>query len=55
MKTKEETELNSSIKALVKIDLRHPNLKAQQIVVKSHSGIHNRPKKSQASSRKIHV
>jgi hypothetical protein len=36
-------KVNSSIKALVKIGLRHPNLKALQGVVKP-SGLHNRPK-----------
>jgi hypothetical protein len=36
------------------IDLRHPNLRAQQKMVKSHSAIHKRPKKPQAPSHKKH-
>jgi hypothetical protein len=30
MKTKEEKKVNSSIKAFVKLGLRHPNLKEQE-------------------------
>jgi hypothetical protein len=53
-KIKEETGVNCSIKDPSKIGLRHPNLKAQQEMVKSYQGIQNRPKKPQTTLQKTH-
>jgi hypothetical protein len=44
-KQKVQKTIHTSFKYHCKgIGLRHPNLRAQQEVVKSHSAIHNRPK-----------